>query len=150
PERNISLFGGKAIYNALIRKGHEVLAVDPAKGVNGVFDINSLEISNSPISKEELNNYDRREIINCINSEIFDGVDCVFLFLHGEIGEECLIQSVLELRGVPYTGSGVKSSSLSMDKMTSKMLFAQAGVPTPPWSILDKESINDLDLLESV
>ena len=150
PERNISLFGGKAIYNALIRKGHEVIAVDPAKGVNGVFDVNSLEISNSPISKEELSKYNRRELINCINSNIFDGVDCVFLLLHGENGEDGLVQSLLELRGIPYTGSGVKSSSLSMDKMTSKMLFAQAGVPTPPWSILDKESIGDLDLLESV
>ena len=75
PERNISLFGGKAIYNALVRKGHEVIAVDPAYGVEGIFDINSIEINNSPISKEELSRYNKRELINCINSEIFDGID---------------------------------------------------------------------------
>lgn len=150
PERNISLFGGKAIYNALVRKGHKVIAVDPAYGVEGIFDINSIEINNSPISKEELSRYNKRELINCINSEIFDGIDCVFLLLHGENGEDGLVQSLLELRGIPYTGSGVKSSSLSMDKMTSKMLFAHAGVPTPPWSVIDKESIGDLDLLESI
>lgn len=150
PERNISLFGGKAIYNALIRKGHNVVAVDPAKGVNGIIDINSIEISNTSINKVDLDKFDRREIINCFNSSIFDGIECVFLLLHGENGEDGLVQSLLELRGIPYTGSGVKSSSLSMDKMTSKMLFAQAGVPTPPWSIIDKESIGDLDLLESI
>lgn len=150
PERNISLFGGKAIYNSLLRKGHNVIAVDPAHGSNGVFNINDVEISNSPISTEELAKFDRREIINCINSDIFDNIDCVFLLLHGENGEDGLVQSLLELRGIPYTGSGVKSSSLSMDKITSKMLFAQAGVPTPPWSVVDKDSINDLDLLETL
>ena len=150
PERNISLFGGKAIFNALVRKGHEVIAVDPSKGSDSIIDINNLEIDNSPISKEELKSYNKRELINCVNSEIFDDVDCVFLLLHGENGEDGLVQSLFELRGIPYTGSGVKSSSLSMDKMTSKMLFTQAGVPTPPWSIVDRESIDDLDLLETI
>lgn len=150
PERNISLFGGKAIYNALLRKGHEVLAIDPSKGKDSLIDINSIEISNTPISREELSTYNRRELINCINSDILDGVDCVFLLLHGENGEDGLVQSLLDLRGIPYTGSGVKSSSLSMDKLTSKMLFAQVGVPTPPWTVVDSESIDDLDHLEEI
>ena len=76
PERNISLFGGKAIYNSLLRKGHNVIAVDPAHGSKGIFNINDVAISNSPISSEELAKFDRREIINCINSDIFDNIDC--------------------------------------------------------------------------
>lgn len=150
PERNISLFGGKAIYNALVRKGHNVIAVDPAFGKNGIIDINNLEISNLPVSHEEMIKYDKRELINCINSDIFNNIDCVFLLLHGENGEDGLVQALLELRGIPYTGSGVKSSSISMDKMTSKMLFAQAGVPTPPWSVIDRDSIEDLELIETI
>lgn len=150
PERNISLFGGKAVYNALVRKGHNVIAVDPANGVNGKIDINSLEISNLPVNPEEMQKYDKRELINCINSEIFDNIGCVFYLLHGENGEDGLVQALLELRGIPYTGSGVKSSAMSMDKMTSKMLFAQAGVPTPPWSIIDKDNIHDMDLIETL
>ena len=150
PERNISLFGGKAIYNALSDKGHNVVAIDPALGINGKIEINQIEISNSPITKEELKTYDKRAILDCINSELFDNINCVFTILHGENGEDGLVQSLLELRGIPYTGSGVKSSSLSMDKITSKMLFNYSGVPTPPWSVVDANTADDYDLLESI
>lgn len=150
PERNISLFGGKAIYNALSEKGHNVIAVDPALGSDGMININEKEISNSPITKDELKSFNKRAILDCINSEIFDDIDCVFTILHGENGEDGLVQSLFELRGIPYTGSGVKSSSLSMDKITSKMLFNSSGVPTPPWSVVDSNTADDYDSLESI
>jgi len=150
PERNISLFGGKAIYNALSEKGHNVIAVDPALGTDSKININEIEINTSPITREELKEYDKRSILNCINSDIFDNIDCVFIILHGENGEDGLVQSLLELRGIPYTGSGVKSSSLSMDKITTKMLFNYSNIPTPPWSVVDIHSADDFDLLESI
>jgi len=59
--------------------------------------------------------------------------DVVVLGLHGGIGEDGTIQALLELTGVPYTGSGHLSSALAMDKDLSKQLFRQAGVRTADW-----------------
>jgi len=59
--------------------------------------------------------------------------DLVFLALHGGRGENGTIQALLDLVGVPYTGSGVLGSAIGMDKEVSKRLFRDAGVPTPPW-----------------
>lgn len=55
--------------------------------------------------------------------------DAVYLALHGKYGEDGTIQSVLELTGIPYTGSGVSSSAITMDKIFSSRLFKQAGLP---------------------
>ena len=56
-------------------------------------------------------------------------VDIVFLALHGKYGEDGTIQSVLELAGIPYTGSGVSSSAITMDKIFSMRVMKQAGIP---------------------
>ena len=56
-------------------------------------------------------------------------VDVVFLALHGKYGEDGTIQSVLELAGIPYTGSGVSSSAITMDKIFSMRVMKQAGIP---------------------
>jgi D-alanine-D-alanine ligase len=69
--------------------------------------------------------------------------DVVFLGLHGGQGEDGTIQALLDLTGVPYTGSGHLASALAMDKDLSKRLFREAGVPTPDWFMLrgpDRES----------
>jgi D-alanine-D-alanine ligase len=57
----------------------------------------------------------------------------VFLGLHGGRGEDGTIQALLDLTGVPYTGSGHLASALAMDKDLSKRLFLQHEVPTPKW-----------------
>lgn len=54
--------------------------------------------------------------------------DVVFLALHGRYGEDGTVQSVLELAGIPYTGSGVSSSAITMDKILSSRVFKEAGV----------------------
>src|SRR5436305_14862021 len=59
--------------------------------------------------------------------------DVVFLGLHGGTGEDGTIQAMLDLTGVPYTGSGHLASALAMDKDLSKQLFRQAGVTTEDW-----------------
>jgi len=59
--------------------------------------------------------------------------DVVFLGLHGGTGEDGTIQAMLDLTGVPYTGSGHLASALAMDKDLSKQLFRQAGVTTADW-----------------
>ena len=59
--------------------------------------------------------------------------DVVFLGLHGGAGEDGTIQALLDLAGIPYTGSGHLASALAMDKDLSKHLFRRAGVPTAEW-----------------
>lgn len=59
------------------------------------------------------------------------GYDRVFNVLHGRGGEDGEIQGLLEILGLPYTGSGVKASALSMDKTLTKRIWQSAGIPTP-------------------
>lgn len=64
----------------------------------------------------------------------------VFLALHGRGGEDGTIQGLLETIGLPYTGSGVLGSALTLDKDKTKRFLQSAGYPTPPWAIYTKES----------
>ncbi len=59
--------------------------------------------------------------------------DVVFLCLHAGRGEGGTLQAVLDVIGVPYTGSGALASALAMDKDLAKRLFRAAGVPVPAW-----------------
>nr|WP_315212164.1 D-alanine--D-alanine ligase [uncultured Duganella sp.] len=69
--------------------------------------------------------------------------DRVFIALHGRYGEDGSLQGALELLGIPYTGSGVMASSVGMDKITTKIVWLAAGLPTPNYAVLDAKS--DLD-----
>jgi len=64
--------------------------------------------------------------------------DVVFIALHGKFGEDGAVQGVLELLGVPYTGSGVLASALAMNKPMAKRVWQVHGLPTPPWQVIDK------------
>jgi D-alanine-D-alanine ligase len=59
--------------------------------------------------------------------------DCVVLALHGGRGEDGTIQALLDVAGVPYTGSGAMATAIAMDKDLTKRLLVVAGVPTAPW-----------------
>lgn len=65
-------------------------------------------------------------------------LDVAFVILHGRPGEDGTIQGFLELQGIPYTGSGVTASAVGMDKLLSKLLFQQAGIPTPGFLAVDR------------
>lgn len=150
PERNVSLAGGKSAVEALKSKGHNVKAIDPALGAEGLIDIENFEVPAGSVSNEELSSYDTKKIIECINSELFDDVDLAFLVLHGANGEDGKIQSLLELRGVPYTGSNVKASALAIDKHASKIMFYASGIPTPQWEVIRKSDIGDYEYYEEI
>ncbi|MDP8999119.1 MAG: D-alanine--D-alanine ligase, partial [Myxococcota bacterium] len=62
-------------------------------------------------------------------------VEVVFLALHGRGGEDGCVQGMLELMGIPYTGSGVLASALAMDKLKAKEMFRLHNVPTPPYYV---------------
>ncbi len=59
-----------------------------------------------------------------------------FVALHGRWGEDGTVQGMLEIMGIPYTGSGVLASSLAMDKALSKVVLRSAGIPTPDFQVL--------------
>jgi D-alanine-D-alanine ligase len=63
-------------------------------------------------------------------------VELAFIALHGRYGEDGTIQGLLEIVGIPYTGSGVLASALGMDKLISRALFAGAGLPVPRYVLL--------------
>jgi len=68
-------------------------------------------------------------------------IDIAFIALHGPFGEDGCIQSILELLGIPYTGSNVLASALAMNKIYSKKIFEYHGLPTPEWKTIKKDSI---------
>ncbi|MGI9290366.1 MAG: D-alanine--D-alanine ligase [Gammaproteobacteria bacterium] len=59
--------------------------------------------------------------------------DRVWIALHGRGGEDGTVQGLLDLVGLPYTGSGVLGSALAMDKMRTKQILESAGIATPAW-----------------
>lgn len=68
------------------------------------------------------------------------GFDRVFIALHGRYGEDGTLQGALELLEIPYTGSGPMASSLAMDKIMTKRIWLEAGLPTPGYVELKDES----------
>jgi D-alanine-D-alanine ligase len=64
------------------------------------------------------------------------GFDRVWIALHGTGGEDGALQGALQWFGIPYTGSGVMASALSMDKVRSKHLFDACGIPTPAYAVV--------------
>ena len=75
-----------------------------------------------------------RNIINELK-----GFDRVFNILHGRGGEDGVIQGMLDVMQMPYTGSGVLGSSLTMDKLLTKQLWQGISLPTPAYKVLESE-----------
>ncbi len=62
------------------------------------------------------------------------GVEVAFLALHGRYGEDGTVQGLLEMMGIPYTGSGVLASALGMNKIAAKKIVRGSGLPTPDYT----------------
>jgi D-alanine-D-alanine ligase len=73
--------------------------------------------------------------------------DVVFNALHGRYGEDGCIQGVLDWMGIPYTHSGVRASSLAMDKQAAKAVFAAAGLPVEEGRVVTPEELEAEDPL---
>jgi len=69
--------------------------------------------------------------------EVPEGVGLVFNTIHGTYGEDGEMQRELEGKGIAYTGAGSVASELAFDKVTSKVQFVKAGVPTPASEIVN-------------
>lgn len=70
--------------------------------------------------------------------------DNVFIALHGEFGEDGTVQAELDAHGLRYCGSGAAASRLAMDKVAAKRRFETAGIPTPPYEVVDRANLAGL------
>lgn len=74
------------------------------------------------------------DVINTIQQA---NIDTAFIALHGGIGEDGRLQSLLDFMGIKYTGSDVQSSVVAMNKLIAKQMWQGIGLPTPKFSVVD-------------
>lgn len=149
-EREVSLASGTAIVRALREKGHEVDTIDTATG--HVPRDQEEQLLPGGVQREPPQNLEHRlELIDLAGLDELRGADLAFLALHGGHGEDGTIQALLELLGIPYTGSRPLGSGIAMDKDVTKRLLRDAQVPTLPWRVArapdfayDPDTIEDL------
>jgi D-alanine-D-alanine ligase len=117
------MMGGSAAEREVsLKSGAAVFAALKRKGI----DIVAIDVTGSPIDALAGLKLDR-----------------VFNIIHGRGGEDGVLQAVLHVMGIPYTGSGVMASALTMDKLRTKLCWQGYGLPTPKWVLL--KTIDDLD-----
>ena len=151
-ERHVALVTATSACQALRRRGHKAVFVDLFFGMENydkpleqAFDEPDGLCGNVAIETEapdldavrRSRRYQSPGNLGSGVAEICALADCVFLGLHGRDGEDGKIQSLLDLIGVPYTGSGPLASAIAMDKDTAKRILKAAGVRTPVWQVHD-------------
>jgi len=127
-ERDVSLSTGRQILNALDPDKYTVYALDTASGQKflpaGVtHPLGLLRASDGGAEITALPQLPQ--------ASLEDRPDVVFIALHGKGGEDGTVQGMLEVLGLPYTGSGVLASALAMDKAMSKRVLMGVGVLMP-------------------
>lgn len=140
PERMVSLSSGVAIGKALKEKGHEVLYYDPATALA------EIETFRKKLGSIAMDNTDFKGMAGLRDDHFAEQVlqlkkekvDIVFNALHGGNGENGIIAAILELAGIPFTGSGFAASALAMDKYKSKLLAAAVKVQSAECELHDK------------
>jgi D-alanine-D-alanine ligase len=135
-ERDVSIASGAQVVRALREAGHDVVAVDTASGVLGPEAEAQLlagGVAPAPPDESSLDMLRTGDATAITRAPELAGVDVLFLALHGGTGEGGQLQALLDLAGLPYTGSGMLGSAVAMDKDISKRLMRCAGVPTPDW-----------------
>jgi D-alanine-D-alanine ligase len=136
-ERDVAIASAVQVVGALRSRGHDVAVVDTARGYIPLTDESSLlsgTVGIEPPSIDQLHALERGLLLSGLsNLAVVREADVLFLALHGGRGEDGTIQTLLEMIGVPYTGSGRLGSAMAMDKDISKRLFRTAGVTTPEW-----------------
>ncbi len=136
-ERAVSLTSGEAVWEALRRLGHQVTALDPATGkslinADGRF-LTGEEVE--AISTKVPDRTNRDVLTQVLKADSLKDTDVVFIALHGGSGENGVIQNLLDLFGMKYTGSGMSASALAMNKAMTKRVMASLDIPTPIWKL---------------
>lgn len=130
-ERDVSIASASQVVGALRSRGHEVVAYDSGRGRLTAADEQRVfagRIERAPPDQRAV-----ASLPTVVSAPDLANVDVVFLAMHGGSGEDGTVQALLDLAGIPYTGSGRLGSALGWDKDIAKRLFLAAGVPTPDW-----------------
>lgn len=136
-ERAVALQSGIQVAGALREAGHEVVTVDTVDGVmterterrwadHGIGQA-------TPPALDTPGGSEADRIVSLLRDPATAEAELYFLALHGGAGEDGTVQALLDLVGVPYTGSDRLGCSLAMDKEVGKRLLRDAGVATPDW-----------------
>ena len=136
-ERDVAIASAAQVVTALRIRDHSVAVVDTAHGLipepdEPKFLVSAVGAAPPPI--EQLVDLERGMLLSTLAGlPAVREADVLFLALHGGRGEDGTLQAVLDVLGVPYTGSGALGSGLAMDKDLAKRLFRVAQVPTADW-----------------
>ena len=144
PERQVSKMSGKGVLGALKLLHYPTVVIDPAYGLNQPKEEDKYFL------EKDFAEVSNRNCIDAINSNLLDEIDIVFSALHGKWAEDGTVQSLLELRGLKYTGSKVLASALAMDKEMSKLIFKQKGVETPDWLSVKYRSFESVLIADQI
>ena len=136
-ERSVSLASGCEVAAALRAAGHRVTSIDSAVGAmppaleRRILDagIGRAEVPLPPAGDPNA----LRDAAVIASEPALGDADIVFLALHGGAGEDGTIQTLLDVAGVPYAGSGPVACALAMSKDLTKRLLRDVGVATPGW-----------------
>jgi D-alanine-D-alanine ligase len=147
-ERDVALASSVQVIAALRSIGHQVAVVDTARGFIPEADESRLlsgTVGAAPPSLTELEALEHGLLLAGLgNLAAVREADVLFLALHGGHGEDGTLQTILDMIGVPYTGSGPIGSAMAMDKDIAKHLFREAGVPTAPW-LMAPATVQDVE-----
>ncbi|MCA9736358.1 MAG: D-alanine--D-alanine ligase [Gemmatimonadota bacterium] len=135
-ERDVSLASGVQVARALREAGHDVVAIDSARGVLGPDEERALldtGVQAAAPGSAELDLLHTGDTRALTHAPEVAGADVLFLTLHGGAGEDGTLQTLLDVAGLPYVGSGRVGCALAMDKDLTKRLLRDGGVPTPDW-----------------
>jgi D-alanine-D-alanine ligase len=148
-ERDVSLASGSQVVRALRSLGHNVIPIDTAVGVldaDAEARLLAADVRAAPPGAEQLDVQRTRDATIIQRAPEMKDVSVIFLALHGGAGEGGTLQALLELTGIPFTGSGMLGSAMAMDKDITKRLLEVAGVQTPAWLMApaDAEDIEEI------
>ena len=117
-EREVSLRSGQNCFDALKRLNYKNIYLVDVKSANDLFEMQS------------------------------NGIEVAFLVTHGKYGEDGTIQGVLEWLKIPYTGSSVLGSAVSMDKWLTKQIASRCNISAPKSVLLSKENYKTINVDE--
>ncbi len=136
-ERDVALASAVQVIAALRSIGHQVRVVDTARGFVPEADesrLLSASVGVAPPAMAQLETLEHGLLLSGLASlAAVREADVLFLALHGGHGEDGTLQTILDMIGVPYTGSGPIGSAMAMDKDIAKRLFRDAQIPTAKW-----------------
>lgn len=151
-EHEVSLMSATSVIKAIDKEKYNILPL-------GITKEGSWCIYNGPIEKIESGEWEevaKKQLRENPNNNVFsiiplggeesnlvELVDVIFPVLHGPFGEDGTIQGVFEMADIPYVGAGVLASAIGMDKVYTKQIFEQAGLPVEKYKVIMRRAFRE-------